>query len=226
MAWKSPISELKLPRKKSSRPPAWYTTSPRKRDLRTPETLVREMPWVTGPRWFSATNHQVSDGYSPKSDNLILKGSPPIKQTRGLLIQGWHYQLTFGNPSMFFWAMTSKIDCTIKMAIRKKSPEFAGPRYKKLIRPDMCSSLWPYGPMALWEPVVERLTLFCQTQGLNGGQGDSTGHWVLRITSSQKFSVSAPRVSQQTALNRTELDVKPGRSFYEPSSFALKIHAT
>jgi len=33
------------------------------------------------------------------------------------------------------------------MAIRKKSPEFAGPRYKKLIRPDMCPSLWPYGPM-------------------------------------------------------------------------------
>ena len=29
-------------------------------------------------------------GYSPNSHNLILKWYPPIKQPRGLLIQGWH----------------------------------------------------------------------------------------------------------------------------------------
>ena len=30
-------------------------------------------------------------GYSSNSHNLILKWYPPIKQPKGLLIQGWHY---------------------------------------------------------------------------------------------------------------------------------------
>ena len=35
-------------------------------------------------------------GYSSNSENPILKWYPPIKQAKGLLIQGWHYQ-SLGN---------------------------------------------------------------------------------------------------------------------------------